>query len=356
MQKYSGLFFVLMLLLNGCKPKDGGDKFDRAAMLTNLGNNVIIPAHQNMQVLAITLKQKKDAFVVNPSSTSLDSLKVAFKAAYLAYQAVETYSFTPSANVRYLNVFATDTNQINNNIATGSYDLTAANNIKAKGFPAIDYLLFSRSQSEILNLFTALPLATNRKQYLNDITNDIESIANEAATGWSNYLSQFISAAGTDVGSSVGMLVNDLSFESEKCRRERVGNALGYVGPVSSGSLAPETLEGYFSATSKELLVKNLQSLKLVYEGGTGSGFDDYLTYLNADYNGQPLATALSAQFDLVLQKAQAVPVDYATAVTTNRPDMESLFLELKKLTVMLKVDMSSQLGVIINYTDNDGD
>lgn len=356
MQKYSGLLLLLLVALAGCKNKDGGDKFDRTVMLTNLGNNTILPAHQNLQAAAAGLKQKKEAFMANPSSASLDSLKAAFRNAYLAYQAVELYSFTPSADVRNLNIFATDTNQVNSNITAGTYNLTAANNIKAKGFPAIDYLLFSRNHIETLNLLTGAPLAANRSKYLSDIIDDIESVSTTAAAGWSNYLSQFTSASGTDVGSSVGMLVNDLSFESEKCRRERVGNALGYVGPISSGSLAPETLEGYFAANSKELLIKNVQSLKLVYEGGTGSGFDDYLNYLNADYNGQPLATALSAQFDLVLQKAQAVPVDYATAVTTNRPDMESLFLELKKLTVMLKVDMSSQLGVIINYTDNDGD
>lgn len=347
---------ALLLLLGGCKPNDGGDKFDRAAMLTNLVNNIIIPAHQAFSASAAQLKIKKDSFTANPSSVTLDSLKAAFLSAYISYMKVETYSFTASGETRTLNVFVTDTSQINTNISTGAYNLSAANNIQAKGFPALDYLLISRSSNEIVNLFTTDVNAAKRIQYLNDITNEIATTASGATVAWNNSVSQFISASGTDIGSSAGMLVNDLSFSSERCRRERVGNSLGYIGTISSGNIAPYLLEAYHSAYSKELLAENLRQLKTLYEGGSGSGFDDYLTYLNAEYNGQPLAPAISNQFDLVIQKAEIIPVNYSTALTNNRPDMESLFLELKKLTVMLKVDMSSQLGVIINYSDNDGD
>ena len=347
---------ALLLLLGGCKPNDGGDKFDRTAMLTNLGNNIVLPAHQQFSASATALKAKKDSFIGNPSSVTLDSLKSAFLAAYTSYMAVETYSFTASGELRNLNVFATDTAQVNSNIVAGTYDLNTANNIRAKGFPAIDYLLFGRSSSEIINLFSVDANAANRKQYLTDLTTEIETTASGAAIAWNNSLPQFINASGTDVGSSAGMLVNDLSFASERCRRERVGNSLGYIGVISSGNIAPDLVEAHNSAYSKELLAENLRQLKTLYEGGSGSGFDDYLIYLNAEYNGQPLAPAISNQFDLVIQKAEIIPVNYSTALTTNRPDMESLFLELKKLTVMLKVDMSSQLGVIINYSDNDGD
>lgn len=347
---------VLLILLNGCKPGNGGDKFDRSGMLTNVGNNVIVPAHQQFAEAANTFKQQKDSFILNPSVASLDSLKEAFLIAYTAFIKVETYSFTPSGELRNINVFVTDTTQINANILSGVYDLNAANNISAKGFPALDYLLFSRNSNEIVNLFTTDVNAAKRVQYLNDICNEVETVAASSVTAWTDFLPQFISASGTDAGSSVGMLVNDISFQSERCRRDRVGNSLGYIGFISSGNTDAHLLEGYYATYSKELLLSGLGALKDLYEGGTATGFDDYLTYLNADYNGQPLAPAISAQFDLVIQKAQNVPVDFSTALSTNKPEMESLFLELKKLTVMLKVDMSSQLGVIINYSDNDGD
>lgn len=355
MVRYVSIAATLVLMLTGCQPKEG-DKFDRTAMLTNLGNNHIVPAHQQLSIAAASLKQKKDSFIGNPSSVTLDSLKVAFLLAYTSYIKVETYSFTASGELRNLNTFATDTAKINSNISTGTYDLNTADNIRAKGFPAIDYLLFSREENEVIDQFTTGANAINRKQYLDDITDEIETVATGAATAWNNSLPDFVSASGTDIGSSVGMLVNDLSFQVERCRRERVGNSLGYIGIIASGTINPHALEAYYSSISKELLAETLRDLKLLYEGGAGTGFDDYLAYLNADYNGQPLAPAISAQFNLVIQNTEEIPVDFKTALTTNKPEMESLFLELKKLTVMLKVDMSSQLGVIINYSDNDGD
>ena len=99
-----------------------------------------------------------------------------------------------------------------------------------------------------------------------------------------------------------------------------------------------------------------MQKSKALYTGGNGTGFDDYLDFVNATYDSSPLSSAISNQFDVTIQAAQNVPVGFSQAVNSNKQQMETLFLELKKLTVMLKVDMSSQLGVVINYSDNDGD
>lgn len=345
---------LLSITLYGCKPekKDG---YDQGVMLSNLANNVIIPAHQQFSNTAATLQLKSDAFTANPTEQGLIDLKLAFLATYEAYMAVETFDFSPSAGIRNLNVFATDSDQINTNITSGTYNLDAAINIGAKGFPAIDYLLYRQENADIVSAFTGSG-AVNRRKYLSDLTNEINTMAGSALSGWNSYVSTFTSATGTDIGSSVGMLVNDIAFETEKCRRERVGNSLGYVGFISSGTIHPRLLEGFNAKHSKELLITNLQQLKVLYEGSTGQGFDDYLANLNADYYGEPLASAISNQFELAIAKANAVSGDFTTALSTNKPQMEELFLELKKLTVMLKVDMSSQLGVVINYSDNDGD
>ncbi len=152
------------------------------------------------------------------------------------------------------------------------------------------------------------------------------------------------------------MLVNDLSFELERNRRERVGNALGYIGVVSGGVLLPSAVEGFYSESSKELLIENLQQMKLLYTGGSGIGFDDYLSEIGADYNGTPLSTEIFNQFERTILAAQNVPVKFSDAVSSHNDEMQTLFLELKKLVVLIKVDMSSQLGVVINYSDNDGD
>lgn len=341
-----------IVLLDSCKP-GSKDDFDRKALLSNLHNNIITPRFENFHASADALKASADAFVLSPDVAKLDSLREAYYAAYKAFQAVEVYTFTPSMDlITVLNSFPPDTTQINANIQSGSYNLSAVNNIRAKGFPAVDFLLFGKNQAETVNAFAP----ANRKQYLTDVVQEISDKAASSANGWNNFEADFVNASGTDVGSSVGMLVNDLSFDMERNRRERVGNALGYIGVVAGGTLLPDAVEAYYSSYSKELLIENLQQLKFLYEGGSGQGFDDYLSRLGADYYGAPLATEISNQFDKTIQAAQSVPVAFSVAVTTNNAEMQTLFLELKKLTVMIKVDMSSQLGVVINYSDNDGD
>ncbi len=357
MRHHFVVLVCILLVISGCHPKNK-DQFDRTSLLTNLGNNIIVPAYQNFNATVLVLKQKGDAFAASPSLTSLDSLKQAYLASYLSFQAVEAYDFSASHDLRTaLNSFPADTAQMKSNILSGSYDFNTVNNLRAKGFPAIDYLLFATSAQEVVSLFTTDANAPNRKQYLNDVMSEITSKSNAASSEWSStFIGTFIAASGMDVGSSVGMLVNDMSFEMERNRRERVGNSLGYVGSLSSGVLSPYSVEAYYSGYSKELLIENLQQSKTLYTGAAGNGFDDYLDYLNATYYNDPLSTSISHQFDVVIQAAQDVQGNFSDALVNDKPTMETLFLELKKLTVMLKVDMSSQLGVVINYSDNDGD
>lgn len=349
--KLSAIVFCITLL-SACKPS-GKDDFNRAALLNNVYSTVIVPDFQNFHSSVEALKAATDTFLQNPSQANLTLLKNSFASAYLSFQAVELYTFTPSMDLMLaLNSFPPDTNRINLNIQSGTYDLNTVNNLRAKGFPAIDYLLFGKSSSETITDFASV----NRKNYLKDIVLEIASKSGTSATDWSNYETTFVGADGIDVGSSVGMLVNDLCFEMERNRRERVGNALGYVGVVTGGVLLPESVEAYYSQQSKALLVENLSQLKSIYTGNTGIGFDDYLDYIGADYNGAPLSAEIATQFDKAIAAAQNVPVHYSEAVTSHNAEMQTLFLELKKLTVLLKVDMSSNLGVVINYSDNDGD
>lgn len=343
----------LSVFVQSCVEKKKDD-FNRTAMLINIAENVIIPQYQQADAAVSALQNAALAFNANPDAQKLDSLKAAFNAAYKSYMGVEAYDFSASQDMRgLLNNFPPDTNQINNNAATGSYDLNTANNLRAKGFPALDYLLYGHGSAEVVNNFSS----PTYKQYLADIVSEIKSKTNTAVSEWTgNYKNTFINASGTDIGSSTGQLVNDISFAAERCRRERVGNSLGYVGLVSGGNIAPQLLEAFYSNQSKELLIEQLQQLKKLYEGNGGIGPDDYLEQVGADYNGTPLHTEISNQFDKAIQAAHTVPVAYTAALSSHKPEMEALFLELKKLVVLLKVDMSSNLGVIITYSDNDGD
>lgn len=342
-----------ILLLSACIKKKKDD-FNRTELLNSLYTMVIQPGYAGFKDASAALQTAANIFLTSPDSASLSNLKDAFYVAYANLQYVEVLDFSSESALRNdLNTFPADTAQIENNISSGSYNLSTVNNLRAKGFPALDFLLYGQSHAQTISDFSN---NANRKQYLTDVVNDIVVKANAASDWWNANETFFVNASGTDVGSSVGMLVNDLSFAMERNRRERVGTPLGYVGLVFGGSIAPQTTEAYYSGYSKEMFLENMKGLAALYSGAGGVGFDDYLIYLGADYNGTPLANEISTQFVKVRTAAEQIPVPFSQAVITHNAEMQTLFLELKKLTVLIKVDMSSQLGVIINYSDNDGD
>jgi predicted lipoprotein len=227
--------------------------------------------------------------------------------------------------------------------------------VKARGFPALDYLLFqSTDEQAIVDGVNNFQYA---KKYLNDVANDVSSNITAVYDDWNTaYINTFINATGIDAGSSTAILINTWAQYTERTRRERVGNALGYIGFVNSGSINEKLLEAFYAGYSKELLIANLQAGKNLFTGGSGQGFDDYPAVKEASYQGTPLNEEISKQYDKCIAAANAISSDFKTALVNEKPKMETLFLELKKLTVLIKVDLASAVGVTISYTDNDGD
>ncbi len=352
--KYSLLPVLgFILMISSCEKKES--EYDRGPLLQNIGNNVIAPAYKLSHDRATSLKDAVVSFNDAPDIAKLQTLKVAFNSAYTAWQGIETYDFGAAESQSYsLNTFPCDTNKIAANIVSGTYTLGAAGNLAAKGFAAIDFLLYSKDESATVNFFTT---NSNARKYLLDVTTDISSNITTAYDAWTNGGSAgFIAATALDAGSSISILNNAWAQATERTRRERVGNALGYIGLISSGNLYPDKLEGLYANNAKELLIANLEANKNLFTGGSGIGFDDYPKVKEALYQERPLNEEITNQFDKAIAASQAISGDFKSALINEKPKMETLFLELKKLTVLIKVDMASAIGVTINYTDNDGD
>jgi predicted lipoprotein len=344
---------ISIISISSCKEKV--KDLDRTPLLENIGNNVVIPSYKTAHEKAQALKNAVADFNYYPEAAKLIALRNAFKEAYIAWQAVEVFDFAKGTAQAYsLNSFPADSAKIRANALTGNYNLQAASNLNAKGFAALDFILFSMSDNDLTNLIIDFPTA---KKYLQDIADDISSNITATYDDWNlTHIKTFTSATGLDIGSSMGILCNSWAQMTERSRRERVGNALGYVGLISSGTINSKLLEGFYANNSKELLIANLQAGKNIFTGGPGVGFDEYPQIKEATFQGVPLNEEITNQFDKCIAAASAVNTDFKTALSADKPKMETLFLELKKLVVLIKVDMASAIGVTINYTDNDGD
>jgi predicted lipoprotein len=341
--------------------------FDKSGMLANIGDNLIIPAYADFKISVDSLKLVTDVFISAPTASSLDNLQSSFFRCYSQFQWVSTYEFGPGETEfirNSLNVFPCDTVEMNGKIAAGNTNFSTVADIDVKGFPALDFLLYGYhlNDAAILSLFTTDANAGNRKSYLNAIVAELKSKTDIVNTGWNasggNYISTFKNNTGSDVGSSIGLLVNQLNFDLEILKNARIGIPLG---KRSLGVALPEKSEAFYSGLSVELALQHINNIENIYLGRSrsnndGPGFDDYLTHINARYGSGSLNEAIKSKLSSAKVKLTAIPGPLSSAVINNASVVDAAYLELQQLVILLKVDMTSALGVSITYVDNDGD
>ncbi|MBX9850271.1 MAG: imelysin family protein [Cytophagaceae bacterium] len=369
------LFFLILftgslIFVSSCKKKNEEEnkpEFDRKGMLTNIGNNSIIPNYEKLKTALQELDTAVTAFNASPDLTNLSALQNAFKEAYKAWEINSVFEFGPAEQEMLranLNTFPAYVVKIESNITSNTYSFDDPDNITTKGFPAMDYLLFGvgADNNAILAKYTTDTDAANRRNYLQAISNYIRGKVETVNNAWSpsggNYINTFINASGTDVGSSLGQLVNQLNQDFEMMRTPKIGIPLG---KQTLGSPLPAKAEAYYSGISAELALTQLKAIENIFLGRSeagvdGSGLDDYLAYLKAPYNGGQLSDAIKNQFTTAITKLQAVPDPLSSTVQNNPAIVDAAYIELQKLLVLLKTDMPSALGVLITYQDNDGD
>ncbi len=352
--------FLLVLagfLLNACGKKEGtndpapasNDRF-KTDMLTQYADQLIIPAYGNLATRLNALEPQVNAFLDQPSAATLNALRPAFKDAYVSYQGTSLAYFGPAGTLllnNYLNTFPAAPGQIERAVATGTsnFELPVVND-SIQGFPALDYLLF---EPGAVGKFTG-PQAPARKKYVREVMARMKTLVATTLTQWKGpYRTTFINSLKTDVGSSIGFLVNQFAFETDLLKGPRIGWPFG---KLSNGIVFADKSEGYYSGLTQELAVANLISLKNYFAGAQGDGIADYLVVLKKE----ALANQVLAQFDVAIGALQSIPQPMAASFSKNPIQVEEAYRQVQKLLTLLKTDVASATSVQITYQDNDGD
>lgn len=327
----------------------GNDAF-KTGMLTNYADNLIVPAYTDFQSKVNAMETVVNNFLNAPSAGTLDAVRPVFKDAYLSFERISMPFLGPASSIAansYINTFPTLTAKIEAGIQSGVYDFTVSVvSDSIQGLPALDYLLFSTGA---VAQFSATD-AANRKKYVRDVVARIKLLTQNVLTQWNGgYRSVFIASLKTDVGSSIGLLVNQFALEMDRMKGPRIGWPFG---KQSNGIVFANKCEAYYAGFSAALAVENLSSLKNYYTGGAGSGIDDYLVLLKKDQ----LNKDVLAQFDVAINALKAIPDPMSAAFTNNPVLVEEAYKQVQKLLTLLKTDVASATAVQINYMDNDGD
>lgn len=343
-------------LLANCKGKDPvnptGDGFDKEAMLQNIGENVIVASYEALQEQMIEVEGMMAQYETVSNEVNLNALRNAFAQAHSLWQQCSPFEFGPAADVSLrlaLNTFPTDTARIKENVINENYTLDAVADADAKGFPAMEFLLYSSENADS----TIAYLATSWLYFKTNfqiIKNNIDLVLSD----WNNgYLNDFKGNTTSSVGSPIGMLVNQINFDFELLKNAKVGIPLG---KKTLGITQPDKVESPFAEHSVSLIKANLLGLRNAFTGASGKGLDDYLDALGAKYNQNNLSTEIIAGFDEIDAILKNIDEDLAAEIASNSSELEDLYAAVQNLIVLLKVDMPSQLGVQITYQDNDGD
>lgn len=345
---------VLFVSCEDDNPLSNKVDFDRKAMLTNWADNIVLPSFENFNQQVSALSSKVDAYIANDGTVDLNAVREQFKTTYIAFQSVKPFEMGPSEDVSFrasMNTYPADTVKIAMNIGSKNYSLGAASQLDARGFPAMDFLLFGNSSN--------LENSADAKAYLAALMQDMKTLTTTVNQGWKAHRNDFINASGTDIGSTLGQMVNAINKDYEIIKNAKIGFP---AGKKTLGKPFPHTCEAYYGGFSLELAEANIQAIYNLYLGTYFSGnqkglsLSDYLMALDAQHNSTALDVAIDSQFKLAIAALEKVPNPFSESVVNEVAKVDAAYLEIQRNVVLLKTDMPSAMGVLITYQDNDGD
>ena len=360
------LILITASLTWGCDSSknntEEAENFDVSQILTNISENIIIERYKTLDETAGDLKSSVMTFNSDVSQTNLDDLKNKFRLTYLAWQKCSAFKFgyAEANGLRAtFNTFPADTAEINTLLTLNNPNYAQGNYTDATGFPGLDYILFSHSDTDILNRFSVNSNKDGAKNYLLGVVNIISSKSSEAYQYWKNNTDGFKSDFATDkskaVASAFSNLVNEFVYDTEFMKNHQFSYPAGKYSAVQIG-----IIEAIHSGYNIQLLKAHLLSLKKLYigedgNGNNGIGFDDYLTALKSEKDGKLLNTIIIDQFDLIEGKIDD-NLDLIDAINNKPVLVEDLHNELLKLVSYVKVSMMNEFNVTLNFNSGDGD
>jgi predicted lipoprotein len=337
--------------------------YDREVLLTNLSSNYIIPAYQVFNDNIKSLEVQSNSFVNSPSSMTLDALKNAWSKALLSWQDVAFLEFGPAADISLraqTNVYPVDTTLIKENMLSGSYNLATANNFTAKGFQALDYLLFSESNEPKAIAFVSSSTVAN---YISAVITDLKTNSQYVTDKWTTYSTDFIENSESNAdGTSISTMVNTITSHYEGyIRRGKIGIPSGVFNGFSQQEM-PGHVEALYSHKSIENASRSMQAFENFFKGvsysnsSDGEGLDDYLLFIKAEKDGVLLSTVILNQIAIIKKSLLTLNEPFDNEVVVNKGNVSACYQEMQKLVSFLKVYLTTSLGVLVNYQDSDGD
>jgi len=346
------------------------DNYDRQVLLSNLVDNILIPAYQNFYSELNEFDIAISNFQSAATSNNLQDIRIKFIEAYKLWQHVEMFNIGYAEEIFYgskMNIYPTNVSRISDNINSINSDLdTNPNQFSAQGFPAIDYMLYgiAGSDQEFIELYGENSGDNPTFDYLNLIVDRMVVNTDAVMNDWLENKDNFINSTGNTSGSSLNMLANDFIYYYEKGFR---ANKFGIPAGVWAGILTQNVESFYARSLSKVLAQESLNASKNFFLGIhydsdiNGEGLYDYIAYLddtnysnNSDFIG--LQDAIVESMDNSMNKINSLSDNFVNQIENDNYKMLETFDAIQDGVVLMKTNMLSLLGISVDYFDADGD
>lgn len=343
------------------------DNFDVSQILTNISENIIIERYKTLDETASELKSSVITFNSDVSQANLVDLKNKFRLTYLAWQECSAFKFgyaEEHALRETFNIFPTSTSEINTLLTDNNPDYELGKYQDATGFPGLDYILFSHSDTDILNRFSVNDSIDGAKNYLLGVVNIISSKSNEAYLFWKNntdgYKADFAKDNSKAKASAFSNLVHEFVYDTEFMKNYQFSYPAGKYPHLPTFDMKT-TVEAKYSGYNIKLLKAHFLSLKKLYlgedaNGNNAIGLDDYLIALKSEKDGKLLNTIIIDQFDLIQIEIDNINGDLINAINNQTVLVEKIHQELLILVGYFKVNMMSELNIQPDWNSGDGD
>mgnify|MGYP001164973313 CR=1 FL=1 len=355
------LFFI------SCDPNDNTDNdnnldlYNRADILLNWADNIIIPAYESFHSSLLSLNEDIISFIENPTIELLESVSDSWFNAYKLWQHVEMFDIGYAEVINYkgkMNIYPTDIDLINQNIIDQNYDLNNNNNFDSRGFPAMDYMLHGLAQDEnsIIDVYLSNSEYSN---YLVAIINAMMDNTNLVIDDWDSFRSEFINSIDNTATSALNKMTNDFIYYFEKGFR---ANKIGIPAGIFSNDVIPSSVEAFYKAdVSKVLAIEALMATKNFFQGKHfnsdvfSPSLESYLDALVVSSNNN-LSETILLQFLDAENTLNQLDDNFITQIETNNMQMLLAYDAIQQLVVSFKVDMLQSLSISVDYVDADGD
>ncbi len=362
--------FSISCTENDNQQNSTSDNYDRSALLTNVVDNIIIPAHQRFQEELTLLTENLSEFNSNRDIETLENLQLQFVETYKYWQHIEMFNIGYAEEIYYaskMNIYPTNVSRIVDNINGESFDLdNNPNQYSAQGFPALDYLLFGLGENnfEILDIYLDNQNDNPTLNYLSLLVAKMQANTTDVINYWTNNRQEFINSSGNSASSSLNMLANDFVYYYEKGFR---ANKIGIPAGVWSG-LLPQNVEAFYKKDISKILAKEALTACTKFFNGThfngqfsGDGFYDYLAYLDdTNYSNSSMFIGLNddivSSFSNAEEKINLLDDNFINQIESNNMQMLEAYDAIQYGVVRLKTNMLSILGISVDYYDADGD